>query len=41
MNKKKRKQQQEELERQLNEKREEISILKKKSIKELIAPLTI
>ena len=38
MNKKKRKQQQEELERQLNEKREEISILKKKSIKELIAP---
>lgn len=39
MNKKKRKQQQEELERQLNEKREEISILKKKSIKELIAPI--
>ena len=38
MNKKKRKQHQEELERQLNEKREEISILKKKSIKELIAP---
>ena len=38
MNKKKRKQQQEELERQLNEKREEISILKKKSIKELLAP---
>ena len=38
MNKKKRKQLQEELERQLNEKREEISILKKKSIKELIAP---
>lgn len=38
MKKKKRKQQQEELERQLNEKREEISILKKKSIKELIAP---
>ena len=38
MNKKKRKQQQEELERQLNEKREEISILKKKTIKELIAP---
>ena len=39
MNKKKRKQQQqEELERQLNEKIEEISILKKKSIKELIAP---
>lgn len=31
MNKKKRKQQQEELERQLNEKREEISILKKKA----------
>lgn len=31
MNKKKRKQQQEELERQLNEKREEISILRKKA----------
>ena len=37
MNKKKRKQQ-EELERQRNERREEISILKKKNIKELIAP---